>query len=409
MPSRRIPIIASALLAALVLGSCGAADPAVGGAAVRGVTETAPSEGGLGGDGAPDDGGTTVAPDGDGAPSTTSVPAEPGGSAVGVAVVGSAGAGLAAGAGGEPTVQAAAGLPLPVVGRSGEWLEVVDSCGNPAWVQDGDVELTPQAAGRGTPGPGFDLSQAVVVVDAGHGDRDWGAIGPEGLSEKVLNLDIAARVRELMLRPNSVDWATGAVSDGSDIPAFGTVWLTRPPEGPLGGQYEAGLAFRAELANSAGADVLVSVHNNTVPKVESDLPGTQVLYSVGNEDSARLGALLYEEVLRSMSAFEADWSAGDLVGAIARYNPDTGEDYYGLLRRATMPAAIVEGLYLSEPEEEALLATEEVKQAYAEGVYRGVVRFLTTDDAGTGLRPPDPYPEERTPTGTSACVVPAQS
>jgi hypothetical protein len=42
-------------------------------------------------------------------------------------------------------------------------------------------------------------------------------------------------------------------------------------------------------------------------------------------------------------------------------------------------------------------------------VYRGVVRFLTTDDAGTGLRPPDPYPEERTPTGTSACVVPAQS
>ena len=231
-----------------------------------------------------------------------------------------------------------------------------------------------------------------MVVDAGHGDRDWGAIGPEGLSEKVLNLDIATRVRELMLRSNSVDWTTGTVTEGSDIPAFGTVWLTRPPEGPLGGQYEAGLAFRAELANSAGADVLVSVHNNTVPKVDSDFPGTQVLYSVGNEDSARLGALLYEEVLRSMSAFEADWSAGDLVGAIARYNPDTGEDYYGLLRRATMPSAIVEGLYLSEPEEEALLATEEVKQAYAEGVYRGVVRFLTTDDAGTGLEASRPVP-----------------
>ncbi len=405
MQSRRIPFLASALLAALIVGACGAADPAIGGAAVRGVTETGP-----GGSGAPDDGGgTTGAPDGDGAPSTTPAPVEAADSAVGVAVVGADGADLAASAGGEPAVRAASGLPLPVVARSGEWLEVVDSCGNPAWVQSTDVELTPQEAGGGTPGPGFDLSEAVVVVDAGHGDRDWGAIGPEGLSEKVLNLDIATRVRELMLRSNSVDWTTGTITDGSDIPAFGTVWLTRPPEGPLGGQYEAGLAFRAELANSAGADVLVSVHNNTVPKVESEAPGTQVLYSVGNEDSARLGALLYEEVLRSMSAFEADWSAGDLVGAIARYNPDTGEDYYGLLRRATMPSAIVEGLYLSEPEEEALLATEEVKQAYAEGVYRGVVRFLTTDDAGTGLRPPDPYPEERTPTGTSACVVPAQS
>ena len=199
------------------------------------------------------------------------------------------------------------------------------------------------------------------------------------------------------------------MTEGADIPAFGTVWLTRPPEGPMAGQYEAGLAFRAELANSAGADVLVSVHNNSVPKVDSDQPGTQVLYSVGHEDSGRLGALLYEEVVRSLSAFEADWSAGDLVGAIARFDPETGEDYYGLLRRATMPSAIVEGLFLSEPQEEALLATEEVRQAYAEGVYRGVVRFLTTDDTGTGLRPPDPYPEERTPTGTSACVVPAQS
>jgi N-acetylmuramoyl-L-alanine amidase len=408
MPSRRILCFASLAVVALVAASCGATDPTFG-EAVRGVSGP-----GLGADDPPseapvEDGGTTDPPDGDGATSTTPVPADSSEASVGTALTGRDGAALAASAGGEPTVVAAAGLPLPVVGRADDWLEVIDSCGNPAWVQAADVELTPQAAGGGTPGPGFDLSQAVVVVDAGHGDRDWGAIGPDGLSEKVLNLDIAARVRDLMLRSNTVDWETGTVTEGADIPAFGTVWLTRPPEGPLGGQYEAGLAFRAELANSAGADVLVSVHNNTVPKVDSDAPGTQVLYSVGNEDSARLGALLYEEVLRSLSVFEADWSAGDLVGAIARYNPDTGEDYYGLLRRATMPSAIVEGLYLSEPQEEALLATDDVKQAYAEGVYRGVVRFLTTEDTGTGLRPPDPYPEERTPTGTSACVVPAQS
>lgn len=403
MSPRRL-FFATIVAAALLAASCGAADPAIGEAAVRGVATPGRS--------APESSGastTTTPPTGGSAPVTSGEAAASTEASVGVAVVGATGADLAASEGGEPVARLAAGLPLPVVDRAGGWLEVVDSCGNPGWVPAAEVELTPQATSPGAPGPGFDLSQAVVVVDAGHGDRDWGAIGPAGLSEKVLNLAIADRVRDLMVRSNTVDWETGVVTEGGDIPAFGKVWLTRPPEGPLDGQYEAGLAFRAELANSAGADVLVSVHNNTVPKLDSDIPGTQVLYSVGHEDSARLGSLLYEEVLRSLSAFEADWSSGDLVGAIARFDPETGDDYYGLLRRATMPAAIVEGLFLSEAEEEALLATDEVQQAYAEGVYRGVVRFLTTDESGTGLRPPDPYPEERTPTGTSACVVPSQA
>jgi len=399
MPRRNLSFVMIAF--ALLAGGCASADPIVG-EAVRGVSsEYRPGDVAAGTS-------TTVDPAASAGGSTTTTPVDPSGIVAGVAVTRTGGAGFAPAAGGEPVVQAAEGLPVPVVGRSGEWLEIVDSCNNPAWVAASEVELTPQATGGDAPGPGFDLTGAVVMLDPGHGDRDWGAIGPAGLSEKVLNLDIATRVRELMERPNSVDWATGAISSGGDIPAFGTVWMTRPPEGPNDGQYEAGLAYRAELANAAGADVMVSIHNNTVPKVDSDAPGTQVLYSVGNEGSDRLASLLYDEVVRSLSGFEADWSAGDLVGAIARVNPDTGEDYYGLLRRATMPSAIVEGLFLSEPEEEALLATDEVKQAYAEGVYRGVVRFLTTDETGGTLRPPDPYPEVRTPTGTSACVVPTQ-
>ncbi|MBA2337625.1 MAG: N-acetylmuramoyl-L-alanine amidase [Acidimicrobiia bacterium] len=399
MPRRHL-VVSAVVAAVLAMAGCSGADPAIGGAAAMGVAT---------GDGAARQPGPTAAPPGDAVgTSTTTTPADLAEVSTGIAVVAAGGADLAETAGGEPIVRAAEGLPLPVVGRAGEWLEIVTSCNSPAWVQASQVELTPQAAGGGGPGPGFDLSAAVVMLDPGHGDRDWGAIGPEGLSEKVLNLDIAARVRDLMQRSNTVDWTTGTVTSGGDIPAFGAVWMTRPPEGPNEGQFEAGLAYRAELANAAGADAMVSIHNNTVPKVASDIPGTEVFYSVAAPGSDRLAALLYEEVVASLSAFEADWMGGELLGARARINPDTGEDYYGLLRRAQMPAAIVEGLYLSEPQEEALLGTDAVKQAYAEGVYRAVVRFLTTDDVGSGLRDPEPYPEVRTPTGTSACVVPAQ-
>ncbi|MDX2466035.1 MAG: N-acetylmuramoyl-L-alanine amidase, partial [Acidimicrobiia bacterium] len=89
-------------------------------------------------------------------------------------------------------------------------------------------------------------------------------------------------------------------------------------------------------------------------------------------------------------------------------DPETGEDYYGLMRRATMPAVIVEGVYISEPEEEALLATTEFRQAYAEAVYRGVVRFLsTTEDGATPNSPENFYYDSGTVTG-NGCSLPAQ-
>ncbi len=325
----------------------------------------------------------------------------------GVVRIPAGGAPLSSTPGAEPFVQAHEGIVMGFTSRSGEWLEVVTTCNDQAWVNESDVEIVTQAQ-SGSPGPGFDLTQAVIVLDPGHGDRDWGGVGPSGLAEKHVNLDIAERVRTLMSSPRAVDWETGVITAGSDIPAFGRVWLSRDRSGPNEGDYELGLAFRAELANAAGADALISIHNNTVPRIKTDVPGTEVFYAVSVDESDRLASLIYEELLRAFSALEADWSGGEILGARARLDPDTGDDYYGLLRRASMPAVIVEGLYISEPQEEALLETAKVRQLYAEGVYRGTVRFLTTDEVGTGIREPELFLYEAGTVNSSACVVPAQ-
>jgi len=122
----------------------------------------------------------------------------------------------------------------------------------------------------------------------------------------------------------------------------------------------------------------------------------------------RLAGLIYEEMLVSLAPFDADWSGGEIQGARSRVDPGTGTDYYGVLARAQMAAAIVEGVYISEPEEEALLKTDAFRQAYAEGVYRGVVRFLTTNDPGSSIHEPELfYADAGTVSGTG-CVVPAQ-
>lgn len=348
---------------------------------------------------------TTAPPYSGGETTTTlSVVAPP---QAGVVVIPSGGAPLASAPEGDPFMQIHEGIVLGFVGRSAGWLEVVTTCNETAWVRETDVQVTPQAR-PGTPGPGFDVGEAVVVLDPGHGDRDWGGVGPSGLAEKAVNLDIAERVRDLMEGSRAVDWQTGAISAGADVPAFSEVWLTRSRSGPNNGDYELGLAFRAEFANAAGADVFVSVHNNTVPRIDVDIPGTEVFYAVSVDDSDRLASLIYEELLRSFSPFEAAWRGGELLGARARVDPETDDDYYGILRRATMPSVIVEGVYIDQPDEEALLETEEFRQAYADGVYRGIVRFLTTTETGGTIRDPELFPDDAGTVDTSACVIPAQ-
>ena len=74
-----------------------------------------------------------------------------------------------------------------------------------------------------------------------------------------------------------------------------------------------------------------------------------------------------------------------------------------------MPAVIVEGVYISEPEEEALLATAEFRHAYAEAIYRGIVRFLTTTEEGTGVNRPEVYHLDSGTVSGNGCQLPAQA
>jgi N-acetylmuramoyl-L-alanine amidase len=325
----------------------------------------------------------------------------------GIALIPEGGADLWSGPDQDPYFTIHEGMALGFANRQDDWLFVTTNCNETAWVRADDVELIPPGDQQAT-GNDFDVSEAVIVLDPGHGDRDWGGVGPSGLSEKSVNLDIADRVSVLMESGHNVDWASGAITAGSSVPAFRSVILTRDVDGPNDGDFEANLTYRASLATAVAADAFISIHNNTVPRIDTEIPGSEVFYSVAAEGSDRLAGIIYEELLLSFGQFDADWQGGELLGARARLNPETEEDYYGLLRRATVPAVIVEGVYISEPEEEALLATEEFRQAYAEAVYRGVVRFLTTDDPGAEPNQPEYFYDDAGTVSGSVCEVPAQ-
>lgn len=328
----------------------------------------------------------------------------------GVVTVAAGGAGIYQDPASEPFVTAREGLAFAARGMSGEWIEVYTSCDEPAWVHKSQVLASPPAE-TAEIGAGFDFSDAVIVLDPGHGGAyNTGAAGPGGMAEKDVNLDIARRVRDLLNEPHTIDWVTGELFLGNDVPAAGWVLMTRVGNGDEA-DYEAGLMFRTALANSANANAMVAIHNNAGWEVSMETPGSDVFYQSQIPESRRFAKLMVEELLRSLGAFDADWVGAVETGAKSRLSPSDGNpEYYGILRRAEMPTVITEGAYISNRSEAELLATPEFRQAYAEAVYRALVRFLITDDDGNGIDT-DPviwYGDAGSGDAGPACQIPQQ-
>ncbi len=304
----------------------------------------------------------------------------------GVVTVAAGGADMASAPGADPFVRIREGLVLAGRGISvdREWVRVFHMCDGVAWIRAGEIAAMPPAEPASV-GEGFDFADAVIVVDPGHGGpSNTGAVAG-GLVEKVVNAEIANRLVEMLRRPNSINWETGEILAGEAIPAARTVILTRVGDGDAA-DYEAGLDFRAFVANEANAHAMVSIHNNAGHELGLDVPGSDVYYQSQaplQEESRRLATLLVEEFRRGFGPFAADWVGAVQLGAKSRISPRDGvSQYYGVLKASAVPTVIAEGAYLSNPTEAALLATPEFQHAYAAAVYRALVRFLTTDEPG---------------------------
>jgi len=270
---------------------------------------------------------------------------------------------------GGPASRLQEGVVVAVEGRRGDTLHVFTPCET-----RGTVPVTETALTGPGPGSGATWSEAVFVIDAGHGGPvNTGAQGPGGLWERDANIDIARRAVALL--------STGASVDGIAYPPVRAAMLTRR-SGPPDANYEAGTGFRAAVANQLHAAALVSIHNNAGADNPLALPGSEAFYRYEDPASRRLAGLVVEDLLAALAPFGSEWVGDSNAGARYRLNNDR-EDYYSLLRNAEVPAVIAEGAYVSAPVEEALLSTGAFRQAYAEAVYRALVRFVTTDMPGS--------------------------
>lgn len=215
-----------------------------------------------------------------------------------------------------------------------------------------------------------------VVVDAGHGGHDPGAIGRTGLREKDVNLDIARRLAKLL--------------EEQGIEAV----MTRSSDRFIA------LEGRADITNKANADIFVSVHSNA--SRSNKLNGFEVYYITDKINDSSRAVLAAKNAQLNINAdsfygnsFDLKATLWDMLYAdsrmesirIARSICETAERNMGLkilgvkgasfyvLKGSHIPAVLIEVGFVSNPAEERYLRNGFYRQQIAEAIRDGLMRY----------------------------------
>jgi len=219
----------------------------------------------------------------------------------------------------------------------------------------------------------------VIVIDPGHGGEENGAEGQRGTKEKDITLAVAQKLRDLLTKNQSL-----------------SVIMTRDTDTTVT------LQERADIANSNGGDLYVSIHCNAFE--DDDVSGSQTFFlAAAMNDEARATAMLenksvmlesgnsednYQDdldfILLDLMQTEYLSESQDLAKMVQSELGDElkiksrGVDQAGffVLNKVFMPSVLVEMAFISNKKDEALLKKDAFQQKAAEAIYKGIQRFI---------------------------------
>jgi N-acetylmuramoyl-L-alanine amidase len=217
-----------------------------------------------------------------------------------------------------------------------------------------------------------------IVIDAGHGGHDSGTLGPGGLQEKDVVLDIALRLGRLLRQRLGAE-VIYTRSDDTFIP----------------------LETRTAIANQAQADLFISVHANSSP--DSDARGVEVYYLnfTSSADALEVAArenAASDESIHQLSDLVKKIALQDKINESRTFAADVDQSLYegldqgnpGLKDRgvkkapfvvligANMPSILAEISFLTNPDDAEELREPQYRQRIAESLFLGVSRYVSS-------------------------------
>src|SRR5580692_7065151 len=216
-----------------------------------------------------------------------------------------------------------------------------------------------------------------IVIDPGHGGHDTGTIGPHGLMEKDLCLDVALRLGRLIEQKLPSAEVVYTRTDDTFVP----------------------LEERTSLANQAKADLFISIHANS--SHDPDARGIETFYlnfatsgesmEVATRENALSQSSLHDlqdiikKIARNEKIEESKELAADIQDSLSRrlqtvsqeeHNRGVKKAPFIVLIGANMPSVLSEISFISNPSDERLLRKTDQRQRVADGLYRGIASYL---------------------------------
>jgi len=277
---------------------------------------------------------------------------------------------------GDATSLAASSKPLPEPSKSSLTRTTAGSKNKPELVKPVAAPL-PTRDGQSTLTRALGLKISRIVIDAGHGGYDTGTIGPTGLMEKDLCLDVALRLGKLVEQKLPGADVVYTRTDDTFIP----------------------LEERTRIANEAKADLFVSIHANSSPDHAARGVETYYLNLKGSPEAMEVAARenavsqegihdledLVKKIARTEKIDESEEFAEDVQDSLSKRIQRTAKPVrnrgvrkapFVVLIGADMPSILTEISFLSNPSDEQLLKKPEHRQRIAEGVFQGVAAYL---------------------------------
>jgi N-acetylmuramoyl-L-alanine amidase len=217
-----------------------------------------------------------------------------------------------------------------------------------------------------------------IVVDAGHGGNDPGAVGPGGIYEKTVTLQLAKLLAQKLEERLGVK-----------------VLMTRSDDSHLE------LRERTDYANKVGADLFVSLHANA--STSSTVYGTETFFlnlskndqaaevaarenGTSLEEVGNLEAILFDLManakINESSRLAAEVQQSLITGLQSHYSnvKDRGvkQGPFSVLLGATMPSVLVEAAFISNSREEKRLTNQAYQQRVADAIVDGIKNYSTS-------------------------------
>lgn len=192
------------------------------------------------------------------------------------------------------------------------------------------------------------IKNMVVVIDAGHGGRDSGAIGFTGKEEDNINLKIGLKLRRLIEQAGGV----ALMIREDDTGLYDETKRT--------GRKLEDLKNRQKIFSESEADIVLSIHLNSFP--QNQYYGAQTFYKEGDANSRKLAEYIQEELLTVIDR-----------GNNRKIKPKN--DIY-IFKGNNITGALVECGFLSNPEEEQLLTQDHYQERLAWSIFSGIVKYF---------------------------------